>query len=174
MQKHLNVPLFHQEQHTIPHIYPQKVSSFWSTSMTPQTRASANFVYFLFFFLLWQNYWIDRNSAVLCFKQGMNFCPICAASLNHSYFVYGKFGVVPITANTYHLKKGYQKKRKRIHDRTNFWSRPVTRNRRLFCVGNRAQFCSGRLGVLIKNVPFGRFHWYPTSHVGHSDPLNFQ
>ena len=55
-----------------PQIRPKKVSGFWSLLVSPQTRASA-FLNFLFFWYetmsnCSQNWCIDWNSAVLCFK----------------------------------------------------------------------------------------------------------
>ena len=61
------------------------------------------------------------------FKRGMNVCPICEASLGHHTFLYGRFGLVPITACAYHLKNFTQKTKL-----NKIWSWPMTRNWRPF------------------------------------------
>ena len=95
----------------------KKVSGFWYTGASPQTRASA-FLMLIFFlccetmFNCSQNCWIDWNSAVLCSTlshRGMNVCLICEASLSHHTLYMGN--LVP-AYTMYHVFPCWQKREK--------------------------------------------------------------
>ena len=62
-------------------VWRPAVIGFWSPRVSPQTRTSAfkMFVQFSFFCPMSncsQNCWIIWNSVMLCFKRGMNICPV--------------------------------------------------------------------------------------------------
>ena len=96
---------------------PNKVSSYWSPHMLPQTRAAV--LQFIIFFCYEQmsncsqNCWIDWNSVVLCFKRLVHIGvwlivrfvqPLLA-------FVYGKFGPRIYMLAKHFFFKDYQKKK---------------------------------------------------------------
>ena len=86
----------------------KEVSGFWSPRSSSQTRASA---FFIIFCLLWNDVQLqlkllDRlQFCALCFKRpfahrGYERLPDLCGRSKPPNFVYGKFGLVPITAYT--------------------------------------------------------------------------
>ena len=127
----------------------KKVSGFWSPRTSPQTCASA-FLIFLFCCCYEtmsncsQNCWIDWNSAVLCFKKSFYIIgvwtfawfvrPLLATTLCMENLVpaYAMYHVFSCWQKRFFFKKMAKNKSASPHW---FWSRPMTRNWRLFLCG---------------------------------------
>ena len=110
----------------------RRVASDPRVASHPRVGIISVLLFYLFFgyetiFNCSQNCWIDRNSAVLCFKRlfhigVINVCPICEASFSHhTLYNYEKFGPYVYMNHVFPRwpKKDYQKTTKARH-RTDF------------------------------------------------------